>query len=811
MQSTVFRPCLLALAISSISPLMLAFAAEPASQAAAVQYDIAAAGLADVLSQIAVVSGQNIVAEPKLVEGKRGSTVRGNYTPRQAIEQALVGTGLQAIANEAGGFVIRASAQLNSAVQENALPEVAVKSTVLTDGTTEGTRSYTTQTMSTATRLPLSLRETPQSVTVITRQRMDDQGMLNITDAVKSTPGIFLSGSDGQGRPLFMARGFGISTVMHDGALMPWSSYIPNSQSNLAMYDRVEIVRGSTGLTQGAGNPSAAVNMVRKRPTKEFQGSVTAYAGSWDNYGSIFDVGGSLNETGSMRGRVVASMQDSGSFREGQSYDNRLFYAVGEADLSEKTTLTVGFSAQKDKTNGAWWGGLPVDQSGRHFNLKRSTSLASSWEYLDQETNSVFGIMEHQFSEDWKLKFNVTNLWANIDGLGSYMWADTSSTPVNRQFMTWRGEQSNKASSYDLVLNGSVDAFGRKHELVIGANRNQYDSSTRNYDYPDVGSFVDIYNWTRSSLAKPTLTYSGTSHIRTRQDAVYATGRFNLADQLKVILGARLDWYHYDDFRNETEDYKITHNVTRYAGVIYDINDQHSFYASFTDIFLPQSERARNGSILQPRDGKNYEIGLKGEYFEGALNASVALFQIDENNRPRLVADVSQCQVGTSCYEAAGKVRSRGVDMELQGAIRPNWQVGAGYTYTNTEYIKDEVYAKGDRVDTRLPEHMFKLTTMYHFLGDLDQWRLGANLYQQGRMYKLAAEAGSDANIEQKAYAVLDLIVGYKVNQKLDLQLNINNLLDKHYYRSIANGVEWGPTDVYGEPRSARITARYTF
>lgn len=811
MQSTVFRPCLLALAISLISPLAPAFAAEPATQAAAVQYNIAAASLADVLSQIAVASGQNIVAEPKLVEGKRGNAVRGNYTPRQAIEQALVGTGLQVVANEVGGFIIRSSAQLNSVVQENALPEVAVKSTALSDGTTEGSGSYTTQAMSTATRLSLSLRETPQAVTVITRQRMDDQGMLSLTDAVRSTPGIFLSNSDGQGRPLFMARGFGISNVMYDGSLMPWSSFIPSSQSNLAMYDRVEVVRGATGLMQGAGNPSAAVNLIRKRPTKEFQGSVTAYAGSWDNYGSIFDVGGALNEAGSLRGRVVASIQDSGSFRDGQSYDNNLFYEVGEADLTEKTTLTIGVSSQKDKTNGAWWGGLPVDKSGSHLNLKRSTSLASSWEYLDQEVKSVFAILEHQFTEDWKLKFNATNLWASIDGLGSYMWSDTSSTPVNRQFMTWRGQQDNKASSYDLMVSGNVDWFGRKHELAIGANRNQYDSSTKNYDYPFIGNFVDVYNWNRNSLAKPTLTYSGTDHSRTRQDAVYATSRFNLADQLKLILGARVDWYSYDDYRSAAEGYKITHNVTRYAGLIYDVNEQHSLYASFTDIFMPQSERARNGSILQPIDGKNYEIGLKGEYFEGALNTSIALFQIDQNNRARAVVNVSECQVGTSCSEAAGKVRSRGLDMELQGAIRPNWQVGTGYTYTNTEYVKDASYEKGDRFDTRVPEHMFKLTTMYHFLGNLEQWRLGANLYQQGKMYKSAAEAGSDANIKQKAYAVLDLIIGYKVSQKLDLQLNINNVLDKHYYRSIANGVEWGPTDVYGEPRSARITAKYTF
>ncbi|MCB5185758.1 TonB-dependent siderophore receptor [Methylobacillus gramineus] len=804
------RPCLLAMAIASAFPASAAVAAEPATAVVVQQYDIATVVLADALSQIAQRSGQNIVADPKLVEGKRAGAVRGSYSPRQAIEQALVGTGLQVVANEAGGFVIRTGAQVSSALQDNALPEVAVKSTSLSDGTTEGSSSYTTKAMNTATRLPLSIRETPQSVTVITRQRMDDQGMLNITDAIKSTPGIFLSNTDGPGRPNFVARGFGVSNIMYDGSLMPWSSFVPSAQANLAMYDRVEVVRGATGLMQGAGNPSAAVNLVRKRPTSEFKASLTAYTGSWDNYGSILDVGGSLNDAGTLRGRTVVSLQDSGSFREGQSYDNHLFYAVGEADLTEKTTLTVGAFSQKDSSNGTWWGGLPVDQSGKHFNLKRSTSLAANWEYLDQEMNSVFAILEHQFNDDWKMKFNATNIWSKIDGLGTYMYSDTSGATVDRQHWAWRGQQDNKASSYDLAVNGNVDWFGRRHEVVIGANRNQFDSNPREYSTAYISNDVNVYNWSPSSLAKPNLSYTGTGHTRTSQDGIYATARFNVADQLKFILGARLDWYEFDNYR-DTSGYKVTRNVTRYAGLIYDINRQHSLYASFTDIFSPQSSVARSGNVLRPIDGENYEIGLKGEYFEGTLNTSIALFQIDQNNRARLVRDVSQCLVGASCYEASGEVRSRGVDMELQGALRPNWQVGAGYTYTNTEYIKDNSYEKGDRFDTKLPEHMFKLTTMYHLLGDLEQWRVGANVYQQSRMHVSASEAGSVATVQQKAYAVLDVIVGYKVSPKLDLQLNINNLLDKHYYRSIANGVAWGPTDVYGEPRSARLTARYTF
>jgi outer-membrane receptor for ferric coprogen and ferric-rhodotorulic acid len=774
------------------------------SQAAPLELDIPSQPLDQALNTLALKSGERISFSTDLTEKHTAPALKGKYELRQALEKLLEGSGLMLKDTGNNSFtVVRAMDH-----QVNTLPEVLVADQAENEALTEGTKSYTTQAMSTATRLPLSIRETPQAVTVITRQRMDDQGMLNINDVVKSTPGIFLSNADGPGRPNFEARGFGVSNIMYDGSLMPWSSYIPSTQANMAMFDRVEVVRGATGLMQGAGNPSAAINLVRKRPTNEFKGSLTAYAGSWDNYGSILDLGGALNAAASARGRVVASMQDSGSFREGQSYQNHLLYGIGEADISDNTKLTVGAFTQKDRTNGAWWGGLPVNLDGSHVKLNRSASLANNWEYLDQETKSLFAILEHSFNQDWKMKFGTTYLWSHTDGLGTFMRSRYTGGTVNRDLMAWRGDQENKASSYDLMVNGKFTFLGRQHDLTFGANRNQFDAVPNNYQVPYIGSNIDIYNWSGSSLAKPNMAYTSTGHTRTLQDAVYMTSRLNLADQWKLILGGRLDWYDYDNYRN-TSDYKVVRNVTRYAGLIYDINEQHSLYASFTDIFSPQSSIGKDGNVIRPIDGENYEVGLKGEYLNGALNTSIALFQVNQNNRSRVVRDVSQCTVGTSCSEASGQVRSRGVDMEVQGALQPNWQVGAGYTYTNTEYIKDDDYEKGDRFNTLSPEHMFKLTTVYHFLGDWANWRAGTNVYRQSRIYTSAAEAGTTDDVEQKAYTLVDLIVGYKASKQLDLQLNINNLFDKTYYRGISTA-NWA-WESYGEPRSARITARYNF
>ena len=244
----------------------------------------------------------------------------------------------------------------NSAAAQNTPPAtLELGATEVTSNqlwsTTEGTESYTTGSMSTATKLPLTMRETPQAVTVITRQRMDDQAMTSINDVVKATPGLFLDFSSGPGRQTYKARGFEIDNLMYDGIPTGYNGVSVGAQPNLAMFDRVEIVRGATGLVTGAGNPSAAINMVRKRPLAEQKLTLTGTAGSWDDYGGEVDASSPLNDSGTLRGRVVTSYRDANSFINDVEENHGLFYAVTEADLSEDTTLTLGFSHQKDKTN----------------------------------------------------------------------------------------------------------------------------------------------------------------------------------------------------------------------------------------------------------------------------------------------------------------------------------------------------------------------------------------------------------------------------------------------------------------------------
>jgi len=665
--------------------------------------------------------------------------------------------------------------------------------------TTEGTQSYTTGAMKTATKLPLTLRETPQAVTVITRQRMDDQGMTSINDVVNATPGLFLNYSSGPGRQSYTSRGFDIDNLMYDGIPSGYNGVSVGAQPNLAMFDRVEVVRGATGLVTGAGNPSAAINLVRKRPLDEQKVTLTGAAGSWDDYRGELDASSPLNDSGTWRGRVVTSYRDANSFIDNAESYHGLFYAVTEADLSEDTTLTLGFSNQKDKTN-YFWGSSMIGQDGHHLDLPRSYNPGTDWENKDQEINTVFAELRQRLANDWKLQVNANYAEQNALFSGSYQSRWVNNTLARTVYQAAYDENQ---AGVDAFASGPFQAFGRTHELVVGASRRIYDMTTHNYSPYDT-------NWPLTA-GKPDFVHTTNDREVTTQDGVYVTTRLSLADPLKLILGGRLDWYDYDAHGSNDGDYHVTRNLTRYAGLIYELDDHHSVYVSYSDIFTPQSSKDTSGTPVKPIVGKNYEVGIKGEYLGGALNASVALFRVDQENRATQVT-VQNCPQ-TECYEASGEIRSQGIDFELQGALTENWQVGGGYTYARTHTIKDEANPQkvNKQYDTDVPEHLFKLTTRYNFQGPLEKLRVGGNISWQSRLYndvKLAD--GSTYRLQQGAYAVTDLMAGYKVNDHLDLQLNANNIFDRRYYSTIANSVSYGG-DAYGTPRNMMLTAKYSF
>lgn len=818
----------LAVALTAGAPASVRAQNAPAAAGTAiVDFRIAAGPLAPALRQLASTAGIMLTFTAEQTDGKHTAGVAGPHSASGALALLLAGSGLQAVQLDTGAFVLRVDRTHAAGASEAAtLPLVTVTGTTTAEGTTEGTQSYTTGSMNTATRLNLSMRETPQSVTVITRQLIQDQNLATVNDVVQAAPGLTFR-RFGPERASFYARGMYVDNIMYDGLPVGLDSSNLSQDllaTDMAIYDRVEIVRGATGLVQGAGNPSAAINLVRKRPTDESQVSASVSAGSWDRYRAELDASGPLSEDGTLRGRAVIATQDFGSYKHRESSSGQTFYGILEKDLTASTTLTLSALHQESRLHGNGFTGLPVARDGGDLGLPRSTSYANDWEHWNKTTNSAFLGLDHQFDNGWRTHLSAYYAQAEVDMLGHYLNYNIT-TDKYRQLGA-RNAHKEKQSSVDLYANGPFDLLGRTHELVLGASYRDVDFDGNSRQGIVLNDDLDLHNFDPSAVANPNIPLRDWMDANITQQSLYATTRLNLADRLKLILGGRLDWFDYNDtvntyasFTSNTPSasahnrYSVNNQLTKYAGLVYDLNDHHSLYASYTDIFKPQNYLDASNNLLDPVIGQNYEIGIKGEYFDGALNASAAVFRMDQKNRAFRSTDQTQCAgyPAVTCYSAAGEVRSQGVELELQGAITPNWQVSVGYTVAIARYRKDANESNvGELFDTDTPRHLFKLSTMYRLPGALQGWRIGGSIYRQGAIYNKGTTSGVPFRITQDAYTITDLVIGWQPTPKLDMQLNINNLFDKKYYNALSGSVSF-PSNVYGEPRNVMLTARYQF
>jgi len=777
------------------------------------QYQIAPGPLGAALAEFAALSGITLSTDSAQTRDLSSAGLNGKYTIGEGFSRLLEGSGLEAIRQANGGYILR-----KVAPGTTTLPAVSVTASAL-NPTTEGTGSYTTNTV-TIGKSAQSLREIPQSVSVLTKQRMLDQNMTQIEDALDQMTGIQLDTTTGaSGSANLVARGFPITSYQYDGVPQTFlgTSY---TGYDVAILDRVEVIRGAAGLLQGAGNPSATVNLVRKKPTHEFAASVSGSVGSWDSYRSEFDIGGPLNASGSVRGRFVGVYDDRGSYVDYQGSKKSIFYGVVDIDLSPATVLTLGLQQQQVDAVPSIFG-IPRYSDGRSLGLPRSTNLTPSWNSWEQDITEVFAGLTHRIDNDWKLNFafngsNQTQDFKRSITRGTAPNFGVIPGSTNGSIYTgvkWHSD----GDRYNLDANadGKITVLGRQHDLLVGINAQSYSVDSKSSNFFPAVSIPDIFNFDPRSVPEPDAgPFTSGTTATTKQYGLYGSTRLNLSDPLKLILGARLSWYDTQtDNQNfvtgvTTEGRKIAYKgeLTPYAGLVYDLNERYSLYASYADIFLPQTAQfSVNGSELDPIVGSNYEIGLKGEFFNGALNASVAAFRIDQSNRAQetLNAPCAGAPVTGWCYEAQGKVRSEGIETELSGKLTPDWDVFAGYTYNSTKYVKD-LLNEGTSFRTQTPRHLFKVWTQYRLPIDERRWSIGGGINAQSGYYALNGAVKS----EQDAYAILKMNIIYRFSEKMTASLVINNLLDKTYYSGIRS-VSIG--NVYGDPRNATLTLRASF
>jgi len=799
----IARAVFVALMGLASAPPALAQAAPSAD--AARRYDVPAGPLGLALGRFAAQAGVVLSFDAQLTQGKQSAGLQGDYGIASGLATMLAGTGLEAVSQGDNNYGLRvAGAQTLAPVEVLGSREPAPS---------EGTDSYTVGLSTTATKLPMTLRETPQSVSVMTRQRLSDQGLNTLEDAIANTPGLTFKkkGSADDNEKGLYARGMEITNMQVDG--VPTHKDFNALGLDTALYDRIEVVRGSTGLLNGAGNPAASINLVRKRPTREFEAGVGAAVGSWDYKRTEFDLGSPLDESGKLRGRLVGAWQEGGSFVDRVKQDSQLLYGVVEADLAESTLLTLGAEYQRKKCTACSYFGFPAAYAdGTKTDFPQRFNSATNWSRQERTRYNVFATLDHEFAPLWKGSVTVSrtgddndrtygwfssNGWANpTTGQGASVWVAKWPIPKTQ-------------NAVDASLTGAFDAFGRQHDLVVGASasrtKGDYDTyplwTAPGYD-PKI---PDIRQW-NGDMPEPDWQSTGKRYYTEKQASIYGAVRLRPTDALSVVLGSRVTWwdqqasYNYTDGSSYPDNMREQGVYTPYAGIVYDLTSTVSAYASYTSIFQPQQAQSVTGGVLEPIKGNTYEIGLKSAFLDGRLNGSLALFRTRQDNYAMLDGD-RLAPNGDNAYVAADGAVMRGVEAEITGELTPGWQMQLSYAYV------DRRLPQGFITQVGLPRHIAKLYTTYRLPGDLSALTVGGGVrWESGSNYSSRGPGGQPLESSQSGYALVDLMARYQFNRQWSATLNLNNVFDKKYYAS--TNVY---SNYYGAPFSAMLGVNYKY
>ncbi|NVZ92316.1 TonB-dependent siderophore receptor [Pseudomonas yamanorum] len=764
-------------------------------------YDIPAGPLGATLNQFAQQAGVAIVFQSQNLQGLNGPGLKGTYSVDAGFDRLLQGSGYRVIKGDQV-YALEANPAATDAME---LGPTQVSANQL-GNVTEGTDSYTPGSIATATRLVLTPKETPQSVTVVTRKHMDDFGLNNVDDVMRHTPGITVSAFDTD-RTNYYARGFSINNFQYDGIPSTARNVAysaGNTLSDMAIYDRVEVLKGATGLLTGAGSLGATINLVRKKPTADFQGHASLGAGSWDNYRSELDVSGPMTESGNVRGRAVAAYQDKRSFMDRYSRKSPVYYGIMEFDLSPDTMLTVGGDYQDSlPTASSWSGSFPlINANGDRNSVKRSFNNAANWSSWEQYTRTAFAMLEHDLGNGWVTKLQLDHKINGYHALMGSIQGDEPRADGTAKITSGKYTGETVSDSADLYASGPFSLGGREHELVVGGSIGISDWNGKGY-WNLTPNMVDFNNWhghaTQPDWGAPQQYTDDTI----RQTGAYMTTRLNLADDLKLLLGGRVVNYH---LTGNNPSYRETGRFVPYVGVVYDLDDTYSVYASYTDIFMPQENynRDRQNQLLEPDEGQNYELGMKADFFDGRLNASAAYFEIHENNRAVSDDDYNNLKPTPQNYAYKGtKAVTKGYELEVSGELSPGWQIQAGYTH---KVVRDD---QDQKISTFEPEDQVKLYTTYKLKGDLDKLTVGGGVRWQSVGWQdiYNTPHGGYEEFSQEAYWLVDLMTRYQITKNVSATLNVNNIFDKSYYTNIG----FYNSAAYGEPRNFMVTTRWDF
>lgn len=651
-----------------------------------------------------------------------------------------------------------------------------------------------------ATGLDLTIAETPQSVTVIDRETLDRFGTDEVNDILRLTTGVNVESAETD-RTYYNARGFDILSMQVDGIGMPIDELVAGALDT-APYEKIEVVRGANGLLTGTGNPSGTINYVRKRPTNAFRAAAELTLGAWNRRRLEADVSGPIVASERWAARAVAAVEDKDTWLDLYHHRRKLFYGVVDGQLGERTTLAFGYTRHESDSDGVLWGALPfLYTDGTQAQFDVAATIAMRWTYWNVRTDCVFAELGVRLNPDWQFKSVLT--YDALDEHSVLFWTFPSvlETGTGLGLYGWPGKYDQRSTVLlsDSSVSGTFQLWGQRHEATLGLGLAR--EHGRYYGYPDPNTEADPYyyampafpGWTGDEVPRPAFgaRYLG-AETRERLHRLYGATRLRATDALKFVIGfnavdARSRGFSFGTPADESE-----RALSPYLGAVWSVTDHLNLYASYSDIYQPQSVVTVNLEPLGSAQGKSYEAGIKSEWLDHRLMAAAAVFKAEQDNLQEFVG-----YTGTDfiAYYAGINVRSTGYEIELSGRPHAALRLQAGYTHLQLED------PQGAPTRTFIPRDTFKFLATWRpprFTG----LELGASLRWQSAIH-VDLDAGT---VRQPAYAIYGLQASYQAGDHLVLNATLDNVADTRHIASL----QWDQA-FYGEPRNLNLSATWKF
>lgn len=644
-----------------------------------------------------------------------------------------------------------------------------------------------------ATNLPMEVKDTPQSISTIDKETLRDFGATDSNDALRFGTGLTVDEWE-TNRTSYTTRGFDIMLTQIDGLGMTNAWGIAESQLDTYLFEKIELVRGANGLLTGVGNASGTINYVRKRPTSKDGGEAQLTVGSYGQKRVALDYNKVLSKDGLWAGRLVLAQEDKDSYLRALSNKRTALSAIVEGQVGDNGILALGLTYQDARQRSPMWGSLTLpyaDGSLAEFDVSASTS--QDWTLWNNRTQSAFVEYTHSLSPDWEAKLTVNH--AEHTGATKLFYAYTFTGYLNDDntgLVGWpyRSDSQSSDDNIDVNLTGRFNAFGRQHEAVFGLSHSRQKALTESYA---VGSFpvLPAFPYAGDVYAEPAW---GAKTVASDGDQAitrfYAANRLQLTDRLKGIVGVNAITLKRDGtaiYGGGTNlDNETTKKASPYVGMTYDLTPDALAYGSYSDIFQAQDQRNVNGAFLAPMKGVNAEVGVKAEWLGRKLLTTFALFSAEQRG---LATEAGFDPVAQQSYYEPKDVKARGFEIEASGRIGADTKLTAGFTSMKL------TGPDGNDIYEWIPRRTLKLLADTR-IAALPRLRVGSGLRWQSAVSKMAGA-------QQDAYVLVDAFAAYELTDKATLRLNVKNLADKKYLRTVTYGA------IYGAPRTAALTLEY--